>query len=123
MFYGTENSKSETENNTEANLNNKLNNAFSDLDILKRELKTIRRNNDELIPQITYKSNKRPLNRPDLFSDERYKNVLTQIKESNTEKSKLNRPVNFSKEKQTYSNIDTKLKNNQFSSNNFIGKN
>jgi hypothetical protein len=132
MFYGTGNNnfKTDAENNTETNLKNKLNNAFNDLDLLKKELLNIRGNNENLFPQFNYKDNKKPpLDKrgysQEFFSDERYQNVINKNKESNKDNNKdkftSDQNPNNSKEKNKYITIipNTKNKNTQ---NNFYGK-
>lgn len=120
MFYGTDNSKSENDNyNSEANLKNKLNNAFNDLDSLKKELRNIRGNNEIIIPHLNYKGTRNHSDKHDFFSDERYQHVINQIKESNTEKSRMFRPSLNSKEKFASSSIE-RINQNTLN-NNFFG--
>lgn len=64
------------------NLKNKLTNAFTDLEHLKKSLHNIRGTNEDL--------RSKPQNNQtyDFFSDDRYRSVLDQIKQSNPDRNK-----------------------------------
>ena len=66
----------------ELNLKNKLTNAFTDFEFLKKSLKDTREVKDGLKPK--------PQNNQiyDFFSDNRYRSVLDQIKQSNPDRNK-----------------------------------
>lgn len=84
-YLPTSNKNNDFNNNAqqELNLKNKLTNAFSDLEYLKRSLKDIRGTKDDL--------KSKPLHNQtyDFFSDDRYRSVLDQIKQSNPDRNKI----------------------------------
>lgn len=90
-YYTSSNQNKDSETNqaqSELNLRNKLNNAFTDLESLRKALKDIRKNNDNIISNNQNKRKNNDKDKYDFFSDERYTNVLSQIKKSNQDKSK-----------------------------------
>lgn len=94
-YYGGSQVNNDNESNNEdqsnMNLRSKLTNAFTDLESLRKTLKDIRSNNDNFLNKRTNKNN---AEKYDFFSDERYANVLNQIKQSNIDHNKLNKTVN-----------------------------
>lgn len=92
-------------NQHDLNLKNKLTNAFTDLENLKKSLKTIRGDNYEA--KTNYLNNQKY----DFFSDERYMNVLNQIKQSNQDKTKNIKLNSASREKPSTNNSFGVFKN------------
>jgi hypothetical protein len=84
-YFSSSNKNKENESNqaqSEYNLKNKLTNAFTDLEHLKKSLNNIRGSNEDS------KSKPQSNQTYDFFSDDRYRNVLDQIKQSNPDKNK-----------------------------------
>lgn len=101
-YYSSLNQNKDSDNNqgqSELNLRNKLNNAFSDLENLRKALKDIRSNNDNIVAGAIANTQNKNNDKYDFFSDDRYTNVLNQIKQSNQEKSKPNKFTSSSREK------------------------
>jgi len=102
-YHSSSNFNKDSESNqapSEMNLRNKLNNAFSDLENLRKALKDIRSNNDSMVAgnnngHIKNKNSQKY----DFFSDDRYNNVLNKIKQSNQDKSKQAKFTSSSREK------------------------
>lgn len=77
------------------NLKSKLTNAFSDLDFMKNSLKGIRgTKNDPISKQQSNNQNY------DFFSDDRYRSVLDQIKNSNYQDKNKKNTINSLKDKE-----------------------
>lgn len=89
MYYGNEMSKIETEqvNNKEKDLKNKFDKAFGDLDSLKSELRNNKGKNEKINSSLNNKGNLRESSTHNFFSDEKYFNLLSQIKKSNADDS------------------------------------
>jgi len=115
-YYTTPNKNKESESKegqTEINLRNKLDNAFTDLETLRKALKDIRKNNDNIITNNNGNNKSKNKEKYDFFSDERYNNVLNQIKESNQDKNKPNKINSVSREKIAKNNSFAVFKSNQ----------
>lgn len=101
-FYSSSNQNKDSDDNqtpSELNLRNKLNNAFSDLENLRKALKDIRSNNDSMIGGNAGNHKNKSNQKFDFFSDDRYNNVLNQIKQSNQDKNKHSKMTSSSREK------------------------
>lgn len=101
-YYSSPNQNKDSDGNqapSELNLRNKLNNAFSDLENLRKALKDIRSNNDNVMSGNNVHQKNKNSQKYDFFSDDRYNNVLNQIKQSNQDKDKHNKLTSSSREK------------------------
>jgi hypothetical protein len=119
-YYSSSIKNKDSESNqepSELNLRNKLDNAFGDLENLRKALKDIRSNNDNIMPGTNAYYKNTNNEKHDFFSDDRYSNVMNQIKQSNQEKTKQNNFTSTSREKlaanNSYTIYKSKRENNR----------
>ena len=129
-YYSSSNQNKEFDKNQgqlDLNLKNKLNNAFTDLESLRKALKDIRSNNDNILHNNDTKLKFKNTDKYDFFSDERYNNVLNQIKQSNQDKNMVNKIKSASRERLAANNsfgvFKSHIENSRDKSNYFIFKN
>jgi len=107
MYYSSSNQLQNQDNiqaPSEINLRNKLNNAFSDLESLRKSLKNIRSNKNNSMSGNNSDQINKNIQKYDFFSDDRYNNVLSQIKHSNQEMSKNSKLTSSSRDKPASNN-------------------
>jgi hypothetical protein len=108
--------KSETKNNinsVEVNLKNKINDAFDDLELLKKEIFDVKGNNINVFSHMEVKVNKKASEGHDNFLSERFKNFINDNKDRNKDELKgdddfANKSI-FSKSKGSFNSIYSKF--------------